>query len=71
MACGTPVITSNNSSIPEVAGNAAILIDPNHPEELCEAMKNVLQDKKLYNAMRERGLGRLRNSAGKNARRKH
>ena len=39
MACGTPVITSNNSSIPEVAGDAAILIDPNRPTELAEAIE--------------------------------
>lgn len=56
MACGTPVITSNNSSIPEVAGNAAILVDPNRPQELAEAMKNILSDKKLYEKLRERGL---------------
>ena len=58
MACGTPVIASNNSSISEVTGNSAIIINPNRPEELCEAMKNILQDEKLYNALRERGLKR-------------
>jgi glycosyltransferase involved in cell wall biosynthesis len=56
MASGTPVIASNNSSIPEVAENAAILIDPNRPDELAEAMKNILIDEKLYNKLKERGL---------------
>lgn len=56
MACGTPVIASNNSSIPEVAGNAAVLVDPNRPQEISEAMRNILCDKKLYEKLRERGL---------------
>jgi len=56
MASGTPVIASNNSSIPEVAGNGAILIDPNRPDEIAKAMKNILIDEKLYNKLRNRGL---------------
>lgn len=44
MACGTPVIASKSASIPEVAGDAAILIDPKKPEELARAMKVVLND---------------------------
>jgi len=56
MACGTPVITSNTSSLPEVAGKAALMVDPYRPWELLEAMKNVLLDEKLYNMLRERGL---------------
>lgn len=56
MACGAPVIASNNSSIPEVAGRAAIFIDPNRPSELAEAMKAVLTDEKLYTNIKERGL---------------
>jgi glycosyltransferase involved in cell wall biosynthesis len=38
MACGVPVITSNTSSMPEVAGNAAVIIDPFKPEEISAAM---------------------------------
>jgi len=56
MACGTPVIASNSSSISEVAGKAAILIDPNRPAELAQALKNILTDEKLYNKMKRRGL---------------
>ena len=58
MACGTPVIASNNSSIPEVAGSAAIFVDPNRPDELREAMTAVLSDEKLYDKMKDRGLKR-------------
>jgi len=56
MACGTPVIASHNSSIPEVVENAAILVNPNRPEEIGEAMKYLLKDEKLYNIIKERGL---------------
>lgn len=57
MACGTPVITSNTSSLPEVAGDAAILIDPYNVEELSYAMYKVLTDNSLKEQMREKGLG--------------
>ena len=46
MACGTPVITSNNSSLPEVTGDAAILLDdPKNPESIADAMNTILKDK--------------------------
>jgi len=57
MACGTPVIASNNSSLPEVVGNAAVTISSNRPQELLEVMENILSDEKLYNELRNRGLG--------------
>lgn len=47
MACGAPVITSNTSSMPEVAGDAAILIDPFKPEEITAAMIRIIADKEL------------------------
>ena len=47
MACGTPVITSNTSSMPEVAGNAAILINPYEPEEITEEKIRITRDQKL------------------------
>lgn len=56
MACGTPVIASNNSSISEVAGKSAVMINPNRPEQLFEAMKSVLLDEKLRDKMKKRGL---------------
>ncbi len=49
MACGTPVITSNCSSLPETVGNAAIQVDPDNLEELAYEMERVLSDKSLRN----------------------
>ena len=60
MASGTPVITSNLSSLPEVAGDAAMLIDPYQPDAIAGAMRRVLQDERLRDDMRERGLARVR-----------
>jgi glycosyltransferase involved in cell wall biosynthesis len=47
MQCGIPVITSNTSSLPEVVGNAGITIDPKQPDELCQAMLDVVNDSQL------------------------
>jgi glycosyltransferase involved in cell wall biosynthesis len=58
MACGTPVITSNVSSLPEVAGDAAILVDPTSEDELSHEMTRVLEDDALRNDLRQRGLRR-------------
>jgi glycosyltransferase involved in cell wall biosynthesis len=44
MACGTPVVTSNTSSLPEVAGEAALLVDPYDVEAIAAAMRRVLED---------------------------
>jgi glycosyltransferase involved in cell wall biosynthesis len=56
LACGCPVITSRNSSLPEVAGTAAIYIDPERPNEIREAMMTLLRDTELCDLLRERGL---------------
>ena len=56
MACGTPVITSNLSSLPEVAGDAAQLINPNDHEALTQAMQQIFNDAELRQSMREKGL---------------
>jgi glycosyltransferase involved in cell wall biosynthesis len=58
MACGVPVVASNLSAIPEVAGEAALLVDPRDVEQLCDAMERVLRDKRLQGALRRRGLER-------------
>jgi len=55
MACGCPVITSNTSSLPEVVGEAGILVNPRKLEELVEAMTNVLTDTALAETLRKRG----------------
>lgn len=58
MACGTPVITSNRTSLPEVAGDAALLVDPSDVEALRAAMLIVLEDGARRATLRERGLRR-------------
>jgi glycosyltransferase involved in cell wall biosynthesis len=60
MAAGTPVITSNVSSLPEVVGTAAILIDPYEPDEIAHAMRRVLTDEALREDLRARGLARVK-----------
>ena len=47
MASGTPVVTSNVSSLPEVVGDAALLVDPYEPEAIADAMRRVLTDAAL------------------------
>lgn len=58
MACGAPVVTSRISSLPEVAGDAAILIDPQNGDALVEAMGAVLDDARLRATLRSNGLDR-------------
>jgi glycosyltransferase involved in cell wall biosynthesis len=58
MACGTPVITSNLASMPEVAGDAAILVDPYDVNQLTDAMKMVGEDFQLRSKLRQAGLAR-------------
>lgn len=56
MACGTPVITSNNSSMPEAGGDAAIYIKAEDTKDLTKQIERVLSDKKLHDAMVKKGL---------------
>lgn len=58
MACGTPVITSNLSSLPEVAGDAAILIDPYSVAEITDAMQMIANDSGLRSHLSQLGLHR-------------
>ncbi len=55
-ACGTPVITSNTSSMPEIAGDGASIIDPYKPEEIAEAMIKIVTDPVYRSALKIRGL---------------
>jgi glycosyltransferase involved in cell wall biosynthesis len=54
MAHGTPVVTSNGSSLPEVVGNAAVLVNPENVFEIMRALHRVLMDKALRDRMKER-----------------
>jgi len=56
MACGVPVITSNRTSIPEVTGNAAILVDPENIQEIADAICKVLKDENLKSDLIRKGL---------------
>jgi hypothetical protein len=58
MACGVPVIASNATSIPEVVGDGAILVDPYNIDELCNSMYKILLDKTLKEDLILRGLVR-------------
>ncbi len=58
MACGVPVVTSNSSSLPEVVGDAGLMVDPLDTEGLARAMKRALEDEALREKMTKRGLNR-------------
>ena len=55
MACGAPVITSNTSSMPEIAGDAALLVDPFNPQEIKNAIQKVIHDEKFRQELKEKG----------------
>jgi glycosyltransferase involved in cell wall biosynthesis len=58
MACGTPVITSNLSSLPEVTGDAALLVNPYNTDKITDAMQAVVSDSKERSRLRTLGLNR-------------
>ena len=60
MATGTPVITSNRSSLPEVAGDAALTVDPRDIQQLAAAMTAILASPERRTQMSERGLVQAR-----------
>jgi len=56
MQAGVPVITSDRSSMPEVAGEAALLVDPEREEEIARAMQQIQKDDRLRNSLIEKGM---------------
>ena len=60
MACGTPVITSNTSSMPEIGGQDAILVNPEKPEEIASKMLLLEKDEAYYNQQVDYGKERAR-----------
>jgi glycosyltransferase involved in cell wall biosynthesis len=56
MACGCPVVTSNLSSLPEVAGKAALLVDPKNVNDIASAIFKVLNDEQFALTLVKRGL---------------
>lgn len=59
MACGVPVIASSAGALPEVVGNAGILVPPGEPEPLAEAIKRLSEDKQLQRKLGEAGRKRV------------
>jgi glycosyltransferase involved in cell wall biosynthesis len=60
MSCGTPVITSNTGALPEIVGDAAILIDPLHVDEIGDAMMTLLSSERMRSDLRHKGLNHAR-----------
>jgi glycosyltransferase involved in cell wall biosynthesis len=58
MACGTPVVTSNTTALPEVAGDAALLVDPTSIDQIAEAINRIVRDTTLREQLRKKGLAR-------------
>jgi glycosyltransferase involved in cell wall biosynthesis len=58
MACGAPIVTSNVYGLREIAGNAAVLVDPDDPEAIAAAVARVLDDPDLQQTLRQGGLAR-------------
>ena len=58
MACGTPVVTTSTSSLPEVVGDAALLVDPHDIGALADALVRVITDDALAKTLGARGLAR-------------
>ena len=59
MAFGTPVVSSDKASLPEVAGDAAIYIDPDHPEQIVDAVTRIKEDPDLRAELTKRGVQRI------------
>ncbi len=60
MACGVPVVTSNTSSMPEIAGKDAILVDPEKPGEIADALLRLETDNDFRQSQRQLGLSRVK-----------
>jgi glycosyltransferase involved in cell wall biosynthesis len=56
MACGTPVVTSNISSLPEITGDAALLVDPYNIQQIVSAIRQILLDHQIRAHLRQRGI---------------
>jgi glycosyltransferase involved in cell wall biosynthesis len=60
MACGTPVLTSNTTSLPEIAGNAALLVNPMSLEQIAAGIESLCRDPQLREHLRRRGFNRAK-----------
>jgi glycosyltransferase involved in cell wall biosynthesis len=71
MACGTPVLTSNVSSLPEVAGDAALLVDPLDDESIADGIERLLGDAAYRQRLIEAGKRRVERFTWDASARKH
>ncbi len=71
MSCGCPVITSNVTACPEVAGDAALLVNPYSVEEIREAMERIIDDKHLREELSEKGIERAKQFTWEKSAQKH
>ena len=60
MACGCPVIVSDNSCIPEICGNAAMFVDPYNTDSIADSIVKLIEDNELRLEIIERGLNRVK-----------
>jgi glycosyltransferase involved in cell wall biosynthesis len=60
MACGTPVLTSNVTSIPEVVGDAALMVDPYDVEAIASGIKRLVEDSQLRKELSQKGIARAK-----------
>ena len=63
MRCGTPIITSNTTSLPEVAGDCGLLVDPFDINDIAKAMTKLIEDKNLQSELSQKGLERAKLSS--------
>lgn len=66
MACGVPVITSNTSSMPEIAGDAGAIVDPHKPEEITAAIIRILSDQSYCDEICKKGIERAKKFSWRN-----
>lgn len=66
MASGCPVITSNTSSLPEVAGDAGVLIDPTQSKEIADAMMTLYENEEVHQEFRKKGIQHARSFTWEN-----
>jgi glycosyltransferase involved in cell wall biosynthesis len=60
MACGTPVVAGNTSSLPEVVGDAAVLIDPYDEQKIANALLRIVNDELLRLKLRKQGIEQVK-----------
>ena len=67
MACGTPVLTTRAASLPEVVGDAAVIVDPHHTEDIAQGLEKLFLDAALRERLQKEGLRRAAMFSWENA----